>query len=254
MSDDLDELARLRRSAFGPTATAEERAAAEAALLRLDERARESASTVADVPGVNAPKSEVPSQTDSQATEFESADVGQDAQSSLWQRSIRVGWFVPIAIGSLLLGAVGAMSVTGQFNTTGVTVAQTPQPSSSSVAAGGPGTLIVGPGNLAAANSWFNFPPTSADAFPLTVLLHQIGVDQSQVRIVLNDGGQKLWAAKKGTTGFCLGIYDNSADGSFFNCATIQEFGKSGVSIRTTDFGAWWGGQGVTTIRRTPIN
>lgn len=251
MSDDLDELARLRRAAFGPSATAEERAAAEAALRRLGERSRERVPEVPEVPEMQPWPAAMPFGVNDQTSKSESVALVDEAAPKLWKRRIRVGWLAPIAVGALVVGAVGALGAAGQFATTDVTVVQTPQPDSSPAVGNSSGTLITGPGNVAAANSWFDSPATSTDAFPLTVLLRQIGVDQDQVRLLLDDGGRKLWAAKQGTAGFCLGIYDNSADNSFFNCATVQEFADAGVVIVTPEFGAWWGGQGIRTMWRT---
>jgi len=248
MSDDLDELARLRRAAFGRGATTEERATAEAALRSLDDRAPDSPPWLTEVPRVDVIQSEVSQEANDPTAEIERAVAVEDGEPSLWKRSIRVAWLVPIAAGALFVGAVGALGATGQFPAMDVTAVPTPQTDSRSGQESKSGTLITGPGNVAAANSWFDSPATPADAFPLTVLLRQIGVDQDQVRLVLNDGGRKLWAAKQGTAGFCLGIYDNSADNSFFNCATIQEFADAGVAIVTPEFGAWWGGQGITRM------
>lgn len=102
------------------------------------------------------------------------------------------------------------------------------------------------PGNVDVANALFDQPATARDFYPITGMLDQLGVDQSHVRLLVDDdSGHLLWAVKQGTVGFCLASYDVWAAIGHSNCATIEEFEASGVSIVALGFSAWWGGAGL---------
>jgi hypothetical protein len=224
-----DDRERLRRIAYGPGASAKERASAEASLRESDESATSDSEDHHETEFASEVVSDV------HGGEVDSEE-NVPAEESLWRRRIRLGWLVPVAIGALLVGFVGASGLAGKFDSTAGTSSWS-------------GALTVGPGNVNAANSWFATSATSADAYPLIKSLAAIGVTQSDVRVALNDDGRKLWVVRQGTRGFCLGIYDTNSDSDPFSCVTIQEFEQTGVTLSERGYAAWWGGKGVVTKR-----
>lgn len=335
----------LRRIIYGPNATPQERAAAEEALRESDERA-----LAASVVPIEEPEGDQQklAQVGDEILEPENADDSAECsdEPSLWRRRIRVGWLVPIAVASLLVGAVGALGVTGHLSGIMATmfsdggavvkgdlkaadsrfdkpfvpsdtypgiVAQSYGVGESDVRASGlagvwfgrtdstlcllllsfeagsgascvqrdhfvkSGITLVsmghtfrwfggdatvdpplaagqnsvsptpaqwsGPGNVDAANAWFDKPGAAQEPFPTLWMLDQMGVNQSQVRLAgINDRGYKLWIVKQGATGFCLAGYDVNAGEARYQCATIAKFEASGVSIAAPNFAAWWDG------------
>ncbi|MEO7147943.1 MAG: hypothetical protein ABIX09_08675, partial [Terrimesophilobacter sp.] len=103
MSGATDEIARLRRVAYGPGATAEERTAAEAALraMSIADKAHLEA-VVVDASG--SPASVLAHQ------EAEATDEPPERESGL-----RPIWLIPIVVAAIGVGTVGALGATGQL-------------------------------------------------------------------------------------------------------------------------------------------
>lgn len=104
-----------------------------------------------------------------------------------------------------------------------------------------------GPGNIEAANSWFDSPADESDPFPDAGSLDGIGVALKDVRSAGESSGSPyhLWIAKQGTTGFCL-IATKEAE-SEATCKSFADFESSGLSIQERGFSAFWNGTGAST-------
>lgn len=262
---------RLKRIAYGRDATAEERSSAEESLRQLAEQdlALTFATTVepSEVPSVEPEQRNevdtVESVSDQVPHTVKSDSVEQGAGQPLWRRRIRIGWIAPIALGAFLLGLWAALGTDGQREPVAATASPTTPTVDGElgeVIAGGrsteyrfpaPGTSArpapeARPGNVDVADALFDQSATARDSYPIKGMLDQLGVDQSDVRLLLDDdNGHMLWAVKQGTAGFCLASYDVWAAMGHSVCATIEEFEASGVSIVTPGFSAWWGGAGL---------
>ncbi len=249
-----DEIARLRRLAFGSGSGVQERTDAMAALRALSDR------TAAESAGMGEPESEFYAHTGAQPVETdhlvsaignESRDgsietvVDEDAEKSIWQRRIWFGWLVPVTVGALLLGVVGGLGAAGQFDPSDAKAVPTAPPTVSAVTGRSWGLNIPdsGGGHIDAANAVFDVPAKGYEAYPITSLLSDMGVDQSQVRLAVVDNGHKLWVVKQGTIGFCLASYDVRTSDGMYECATIEKFKRSGVAMIGTEFAAWWDGK-----------
>ena len=226
MTENFDEAGRLRRVAYGPGATAGERVEAEAALRALDPaedpHQRVETSVAVDDSTEDALKVEV--------------DV-QVAEQSLWRRRIRLGWLIPVAVGAVLLGVMGTLSVTGQI------AIRADQSKTMEVTL--PSIIASGPGNLVAANSWFDSPSKPEDAFPDNKILKSLGIDQNDIKPATSYDlpPRVLWIARQGTTGFCMIAFTYLNDpATVINCVSVKEFRESGLNIATPAFAAHWDG------------
>lgn len=246
MSGNSDEVARLRQVAYGPGATAEERAEAEVALRALDpaedshQRGDESGAVDPHLGG-----KDFGAEDDSTSHALTDEVDVQGTEQPLWRRNIRVGWLIPVAVGALLLGVGGGLGAAGQFDPADVKAAPTPAPTTTGT--GGRTSVLTipdsGGGHIDAANALFDVPARAYEGYPLTAVLDEMGVDQSQLRLAVVDNGHKLWVVKQGTIGFCLASYDVRTSESMFQCATIEKFKQSGVAMIGTEFAAWWDGK-----------
>ncbi len=110
----------------------------------------------------------------------------------------------------------------------------------------------AGSGDVTAANSWFAEPPEPSDEFPYPGNLVTQDVDVSQVRLAetQNVPWAKIWVAQQSTTGYCL-IATTDREGylSQVNCATLDEFRTSGLSIAAPGIAAYWDGNEVLATR-----
>lgn len=244
----------LRRIAYGPDATAEERAEAASALRQLDEAKREEAESEADPRAAAAESrpilSEELSQVKASAERASDDGVEEDEESpSFWRRSIRVAWLVPIVVGSI---AVGYAASIGPLN-----AMRNPQNSALSASPTPPSAeptdvpdANVKSGDLAAADSWFDRPYRASDTFPNAAALHQFGINAEDVRIAVN-GGEKgsVWVGR--TEGeLCLVLADPTDGTSASSCNKRDKFAEFGIAFGSTNLGASWYGREVTTTPR----
>lgn len=258
-----DEIARLRRVAFGPGSSAQERADAVAALRALSDRiAPERAGAGESESEVHAETDARPEETghlvstfgDESRGEITETVVDEDSEEPIWRRSIRVGWLVPIVAGSLLVGVVGALGATGRFENLAVWGSPTPSVTPPGVASG-----EVHPGDLQAADSWFGRQfKTGVDSYPDLQLLSNNGINPDDVRAALDAGnGLKVWVGK--TTGkLCLLVASNSASNSTSNvaasCFERDNFAVGGAHLGMNGRMAHWDGNEVTADPPDPAS
>ncbi len=234
----------LRRVAYGPDATAEERAVAASALRELDEQARVArealrASAVAKGTELDDTELDEPVEASGEGSGHLADD--DDGELPLWQRRIRIGWLIPIAIGSLLLGVFGAVGTSSQFR------GPDPVPAASDGGAVGEAT----PGDLKAADEWFTAPYLAMDYYPGPAVLNSYGIDQLDVRF---SGGNGAWVARTESALCLLAVNYDSERGA--RCVSRAEFGRSGITLSVGDLTFDWRGKDVkvTGIRPAEEN
>ncbi len=230
MSADSEDVERLRQVAFGPNASAHERADAERALQAIEQAA---------ALAVEPHQSAEASGAEHESTEhpFNEDELAPDAAPSMWQRRIRLGWLIPVAVGALLLGVVGALVYTGEI------VLSAGQPKTIDVTL--PQVDATGPGDLEAANSWFDKPSEPEGAFPDSKILKSLGINQADVKSATSNDVPPgaLWIARHGTTGFCMIAFTYLKDpATVTNCVSAEDFRTVGLSIVTPFYAAHWDG------------
>lgn len=218
----------LRRIAYGRDATAQERAAAEVALRRLDEAELVTAIAAEDEPLHSYFSAE---------HEDDGVIEGDVEPPSFWKRSIRAAWLIPIIIGSLILGVVGTLGATGQLLLPFGFLAPSPSPSVTS-------SFGQMPGDLGAADSWFSNSATASDAFPFADALYANEIQFADVRFALVGGhGWNVWVGHTPDK-LCLLIADVSTSTGAANCVTREQFAAGGVSLELNGrVASWYGGE-----------
>lgn len=249
MTENSEEVERLRRVAYGPGVGAAERAEAEAALRTLVSVARHDEGRVSAVPISDAEAS-----ASTEEVGYGHGGVGKEGLESLWARHIRVGWLVPIIAGALLVGVLAALTTTGWFErgesetapTTGQTTLEPPDEAD-------PGFLVQG-GNLDAADAWFSGQATAADAYPFSAFLDLNDIDPYEVRFAHAAGGDwNLWVARTGDGKLCLlSAYARDGTGGA-DCVQRDAFAAGGVHLGIGDRVAhWFGGPILMTLSDDP--
>ncbi len=238
-----EDVERLRRVAYGPGAGAAERAEAEAALQAHDGRRPDAAEAgeVEPVADVEVPASfdggeigGVPSRSDD----------GGEAATAFWERRIRVGWVVPIAAAAVVIGALGALQITGWFGPGApgevpATISPTDPP---------PEGWIQMPGDLQAADAWFDRPATGSDAYPFEDLLRSNHIDPYDVRFALaGGGGWNVWVGRSTDRKLCLLIADAASESGAAGCFERARFAINGAHLGMGDRMAHWFGAEVMT-------
>ncbi len=262
VSEELEAIDRLKRIAFGPDATPEERAAAEEALRELD--AQERAATVA-ANLESEPEPQHPGDAGYSRDEFSEllgeADSDEDADArggdgdgdgviqhyaeelSLWRRRIRIGWLAPVVVGSLLLGTLGALGSTGQLDPV---ASPTPQAEQGSEVVSGDSEWLFA-GDIQLADSWFYAPFTPADAFPDPQVLESNGIDAENVRSTSIGG---IWIGRTDKN-LCL-LYAGSDSKGTAECIYRDQFVARGLSLDANDaMFQWLGGTIIVTMFHT---
>lgn len=241
----MDEVERLRRVAYGPGASAAERAEAEAALRRLEARAGEDAAGASSSGGETVPEEQDPLGRD-YSGEREGRTIIDDAvdgaDSPVWTRSIRVGWFVPIVAGAVIVGIVGTLAVTGHLSPESrLEQPSAPSPSASLREAPEP---MLGD-HPEAADAWFAGSATASDAYPFGGLLESSGIDAYDVRFALAAGdGWNVWVGRTGTGKLCLLVADVASESGAAGCVEREQFIHSGTSLALNGRRAdWYGGE-----------
>ena len=220
-----EERDRLRRIAYGPDATAKERVAAEAGLRRLEEQERASlvAASAAEASAHHTPDqaSAVHDERDDEenSSEGEASD-DEVTGAPLWLRRINIGWLIPIVVGSLLVGAVGAWG----FHLAGAT-----NPSG---------------GDLRAADAWFDLPAADEATAPW-YLAQTYGVEVSNIRLSNAPG---VWFGRTKTS-FCLLVMQWEASGA--GCVKRPAFAKSGITLAVGSYIFRWRGKDVSVVQTT---
>ncbi len=243
MTENSGDIERLRRVAYGPGASAADRAAAERALRVLAERPADVAGPVATAP---VSDTEVPAAIE-EGDVTGGADrgrVGDEALESVWARRIRVGWLVPIVAGALLAGVLAALASTGWFET------GEPEASVGASPATTGGVPAPMPGDPEAADAWFDGQATASDAYPYSSLLEVNDIHPYEVRFVLSDGTDwNVWVGRSRTGEFCLLVNDRRDGTGKGLCVEREEFARAGVLVTGGGHFAYWTGDTVLTDR-----
>ena len=232
MSDDTGEVERLRRVVYGPGATAEDRAAAVAGLRALADRESDG---------------QVETSAPSEVGEAESAAHNEFDDEPERPRGIRPLWLVPIVAASIAVGAIGALAVSPQLEAPPPSAlpSQSPAPAGQTP----PSQFVGGPGDLEAAERWFDDSATPRDAFPDTAFLDHLDIDPENVRFMGSENGDwSVWAAKDRNGQLCLVVRD-ALEGGAASCATADEFTRNGISIGLNGHSSYWDGATVYTDR-----
>lgn len=252
MSAGAEDVERLRRIAYGPDATPRERAEAEVSLREREAQAQAQAHTVtlaaeAEVPDdsmVQVEQSDVSGDDPFEGNpgvESDAIDDGEE-EPSLWNRRIRVGWVIPIAVGAVLLGAAVALGASGQFDR--VTGPATASPAPTVIEIPEEGTEA---GDLNAADRWFDRPFEDSDAFSQPALLESGVIDEHDVRLAL-DGGElgSVWVGRTDDK-LCLLIAIAKEESGASSCIEREQFQSNGLRLRSDKLSASWNGWEVTS-------
>jgi hypothetical protein len=251
VTENSEKIERLRRVAYGPGAGAAERAEAEAALRALAEPPADRADAVAAAPPPGVAVTSPGEGDGDVAGGSDAGDADDDAPGSIWGRRIRLGWLVPIVVGSLVAGVLIALGATGhlapqaQFNGPDRTSeSDGPRP----VSQPGDGTdLVVLGGDLEAADAWFEGSATASDAYPFPGLLESNAIDPYDVRFALAGGeGWNVWVARSAAGKLCLLLADARDGTGSAGCFARASFAAQGASLGLGDRMAHWFGHEVT--------
>lgn len=243
-----DEVERLRRVAYGPGSSARERAEAEAALRVIEGRA-------AAVAAIAAPSGDGEGSAEEALTAeglpggepggVEAADAGESGgAASVWGRSIRVGWLVPVVVGGVIVGVLATLGVTGQFAPQAqFNGPSTTSPSPSFDESASP---VLG-GDLKAADAWFDGPGIAPDAYPDTTLLKSSDIEPRDVRFALAaGGGWNVWVGRSKSSELCLLVADVATGGGAVGCVSRDDFAADGAHLGVNGRTADWYGNAVT--------
>lgn len=241
MSGSSDEIARLRRVAYGPGATAGERVEAEAALRAL------SVADHAHLEPVVVDASEPPASVLA-PQEVEAMDEPPERAPG-----IRPFWLIPIVVAAIGVGAVGALGATGQLGN----LAASPTPSPT-VVASPPLTDVSGApdaGDLKAADRWFEGEPGPLDVYPFPDQLELAHVDPANVRFMAMEKVGAVvvsaWAAKNAAGEFCLIAVLDAEGSTASSCIGRDDFARRGLAFGANDIMVSWDGNGVAVERTT---
>ncbi len=241
----------LRRIAYGPDATAQERVAAEESLRALDE---EQLAAAADALAESAAEKAHPSALEGEAVEGVDGDDGDlsdddseegETAPAFWQRSIRVAWLVPIVVGAIVVGCLGSLGPMAAQQRADDLL--NPAVSAPPVSVPNIGEPILLLGDLQAADKWFDDAPASEKAFPVPEMLDKEGIRLKDVRLAI-DGGENasIWVART-EKGLCL-VFARAPDvGSAWSCIDRDNFEKTGLVIGLDGVQASWFGREVIT-------
>jgi hypothetical protein len=245
MTDDARD--RLRRIAYGPDATAQERAAAETALRQLDDVGpKPIADSVDDPVERNSPNiAGVAAGAAPVDGVDEVDDDGRETEPSFWGKSVRVAWLAPIVIGALAVGyfaSLGSLDVNrGAHNIAGT---ESPAPSAST---SGEQSLDLHLGDLIAADSWFERPFRESDAYPDASALEYYKIRAVDVRIASGAADKVgVWVGRSADK-LCLLIADTVAATRASTCIDRGKFARMGIHLSSNDLGATWFGRDVST-------
>jgi hypothetical protein len=252
-ASDADRLARLRRTAFGRPSSAEEEAAASAALRELselEERRKRAAFARGSSESVAArterPQAEQSASVVTDSPEHDDLPSGTEVARSA---AIRRRWVIAGIIAGLIVVGIAAGFAVGM-----ATAAAGLRPGGAPAAA--PSTAVrdssgdsFGPGDIAAADSWFTSPIETQDAVPPSVW--STSLDKTRrVWHPFDTAGWSLWIAEQSTTReFCLVAALDDSSIAQLRCVTAAVFEKDGVSLRFGDDVARWNGTELTTSK-----
>lgn len=146
-----------------------------------------------------------------------------------------MSFWIAIAVGvSLLIGAALGWGVTAYL------AAHPSNPSA---------VIKAGPGDVAAADHWFESKLATDPDFPEPFSLTSIGITPSHVRYVQYVSSGAVWVGKT-TAGYCLlftGIGGNGLDDQT-TCASTKEFRRIGLTLYRHNEAFTWNGRLVNVI------
>ncbi len=241
-----DDSESLRRIAYGPDATGEERAAAEAALRdaeRLAVRGSVAVSTTVDA------DTDVAGGIESVPRERQ-ADVARDNDRP---RGIRRACLILIIVAAIGVGALGSFAVTGLLGNQPASIAPSEQPSIPPLNQGEVGGRLVG--DLGSVDRLFNGAPGPKDVFPDAALLEKSFIDPTNVRFLLSAQAEKaeddfrMWAAKNRADEVCLIIVMGDGDMTGRSCVSRADFRRDGLAFGANQFRVSWNGVSVSVER-----
>ena len=257
------ELARLRRLAFGRTETHEDETVAAHARRDLEEiaageRARRQAldrAVAAVLEGRAHPpvddEPETAARPDDGGGDDGDDDDDDDPAAAAGDESARRRhpWILPAAVG-VAVGAVLAASAgvlirpggdTDDEPTPGVT-----SPGGLTYFLGDPPESTAVPGDLAAAERWFEPEQSDDDLVGVGELRPEF--DRASVRLVHSSSLARVWVAKKVDGALCLETTETETQITIGTCATTGDFAVRGLSLSSDVLTASWNGSQVRVV------
>ena len=268
-----DEIHRLRRLAFGRTASPADEAAAQAALVELTRIEAELAAAEARAVEARAAAERAQAERDAAALEAEPSAPVEAApaepetdEPARWRR-----WIAPagigVAVGALIVGVITVAVPTGTaVRSTGIPTnsadgGATPGdvnyflPDLSDEGASTDGTIAgrsANRGDLRAAELWFAEPQTAADLDGVGTLLPEY--DRTSVRLVHSGSSAKVWVAKRVDGQLCLEVTERLTDYTSGSCALPPDFSERGLTVSSDAITVRWNGSQVNVLlARVPV-
>jgi hypothetical protein len=244
-----ERLARLRRLAFGRTETGEDEAAATEARRELEaiaagERARRDSldRAIAAALGRRAHPSSVPDT----APEADTAEF--DDPDDLEPEKPRRSWLLPAATGLVVGALVVAVLAWAYRPGAEATDAPTARPTSTGTTyfLGDPPPSTAVPGDLAAAERWFDTAQTDDDLVGVGELRPEF--DRDSVRLVHSSALARVWLAKRVDGKLCLETTESATLITSGTCATTDDFASRGLSVSSNVLTANWNGAQVRVV------
>lgn len=256
------ELARLRRLAFGRTETHEDETVAAHARRDLEqiaagERARRQAldrAVAAVLEGRAHPpvddEPETAARPDGGGDDDGDGDDDDPAAAAGDEPARRRHpWVLPAAVG-VAVGAVLAASA-GVLIRPGSGTDDEPTPGATSPGGltyflGDPPESTAVPGDLAAAERWFEPEQSDDDLVGVGELRPEF--DRASVRLVHSSSLARVWVAKKVDGALCLETTETETQITIGTCATTGDFTARGLSLSSDVLTATWNGAQVRVV------
>ena len=256
-----ERLARLRRLAFGRTETGEDEAAAAEARRELEaiaagERARRDGLDRAIAAALRHRAHPALDDTESAAARaaapatrvddprIDDTDIDDDTYAASARRS----WLLPAAAG-LVVGALAVAALAWAFRPeVGASEAPSPRPTSTGTSyfLGEPPASTAVPGDLAAAETWFDSVQTEDDLVGVGELRPEF--DRDSVRLVHSSALARVWLAKRVDGKLCLETTESATLITSGTCATADDFTSRGLSVSSNVLTASWNGGQVRVV------
>ena len=262
-----ERLARLRRLAFGRTETGEDEAAAAEARRELEaiaarERARRDgldraiaaalrhrAHPALDDTASAAARASAPvTRVDDPRIDDTAIDDIDDDTDDTYAGSARRSWLLPAAAG-LVVGALAVAALAWAFRPeAGASEAPSPRPTSTGTSyfLGEPPASTAVPGDLAAAETWFDSVQTEDDLVGVGELRPEF--DRDSVRLVHSSALARVWLAKRVDGKLCLETTESATLITSGTCATADDFTSRGLSVSSNVLTASWNGGQVRVV------
>lgn len=241
-------LAQLRRLAFGRTETGEDEAAAAAARRQLEaiaavERAHHDALDRAITAAlVHRAHPLTAAESTAQAAPDSPRPTTDDDYDEPEPEQPRRPWLLPAAIG-LVVGALAVAALAWAFQPrVDEGRAPTPRPTSTGTSyfLGDPPASTAEPGDLAAAERWFEPAQTDNDLVGVGDLRPEF--DRDSVRLVHESALARVWVVKQTDGKLCLETTETVSQVTSGTCSTADDFSSRGISVSSDVLTATWNG------------